>query len=130
MSSPSRPDPGLLAALSEVGGSLLGALHHRLELAGLELDEARERLLPTLAAALAVVLLFGGATAALTAWVAVALWPAWGAWVLLGIAVVYALAGALALQWLRARLRRAPPLLADTLAELARDAAALRGRAG
>lgn len=129
MSSPSRPEPGLLAALSEVGGSLLGVLRNRLELAGLELAEARERLLLTLVAALAVVLLAGGAVAALTAWVAVALWPALGAWVLAAIAAAYAVAAAATLQWLRGRLRDAPPLLAATLAELEQDAAALRGGA-
>lgn len=122
-----RPDPGLLEAVSSVGASLLGLLRNRLELAGIELAEARERLVFTLVAVLAAVLLFGGAVVALTAWVAVALWPMLGATVLACIAAVYAVAGAASLWWLRGKLQGASPLLGDTLAELRNDAAALRG---
>ena len=120
-------DPGLLDAVARVGSSLIGMLHSRLELATLELGEARERLLLTLVASLAAVLLLAGAVVALTAWLAAALWPTLGHAVLGWIALAYGAAGIGLLWWLRARLRAAPPLLADTLAELQKDALMMRG---
>ena len=124
----SRADtPGLLDALARLGGSLFGMLQNRLELASLELAEARERLVFTLVASFAAVLLLGGAVVALSAWIAVALWPTLGHAVLGWLALAYALAGGGLLVWLRARLRSDPPMLADTLAELRADAAFMRG---
>jgi uncharacterized membrane protein YqjE len=73
------------------------------------------------------VLLFWGAVAALSAWVAVALWPTLGHAVLGWIALAYALVGGAVVWWLRAKLRNDPPMLADTLAELRSDAAFMRG---
>jgi uncharacterized membrane protein YqjE len=72
--------------------------------------------------------MLGGAVALLTAWIAVALWPALGAAVLAWLALAYALGGAALLWWLHQRLRTEPKLLAETVAELQRDAAALRGQ--
>lgn len=126
----SRVEPGLLEAVSRVGGSLIGLLQNRLELASLELDEARENLVLTLVAALAAGLLLAGAVIALSAWIAFALWPLFGQAVLGWIALVYALAGIGLIGWMRNRLKRAPPLLGDTLTELKRDAALMRGDGG
>jgi uncharacterized membrane protein YqjE len=123
----SRDGAGLLDAVTRVGASLFGIVQNRLELASLEVGEAGARLATTLVLGLAAVLLLGASVAALSAWVAVALWPALGAAVLAWLALAYAVAGAALSWWLRERLRRAPPLLADTLAELRRDAALMRG---
>ncbi|HEY8706673.1 MAG TPA: phage holin family protein [Burkholderiaceae bacterium] len=123
----SRDDPGLLDALTRLGASVVGTLRSRLELASLELGDAGRRLVVAIVACVAAVLLLGGAIAVLTAWVAVALWGTLGHAVLGWIALAYALAGAAILGWLRAHWRRAPPLLADTLAELRNDAALARG---
>ena len=124
----SRSDePSLLDALSRLSGSLFAMLQNRLELASIELGEARGRLVFTLVASFAAVLLLGGAIVALSAWLAVALWSTLGHAVLGWIALAYGLAGAGLLWWLRARLRTDPPLLADTLAELRTDAAFMRG---
>lgn len=120
--------PGLLDALTRLGASLAGALGHRIELAGIELGEARGRLVAALVVSLGAVLMLGGAVALLTAWVAVALWATLGAAVLAWLALAYALGGAALLWWLRRRLHAEPGLLADTVAELKRDAAALRGQ--
>jgi uncharacterized membrane protein YqjE len=119
-------EPGLLDALSRLAAQLFGMAQSRLELASLELGEARTRLMWMLIASFAAVLLFGGAVAVLSAWVAVALWPTLGHAVLGWIALAYALAGGGAVWWLRTRLRNDPPLLADTLAELRNDAAFMR----
>ena len=119
----SRDGPGLLDALARVAGSVFGMLQNRLELASIEIGEAGERLVFTIVASVAAVLLFGGAIVALSAWVAVALWPTLGHTVLVWIALAYGLAGAGLLAWLRAKRRRDPPLLAETMAELHADAA-------
>lgn len=118
---------GLLDALGRIGGDLFGMLQNRLELASIELGEAGARLVLTIVASFAAVLMLGGAVAALSAWLAVALWPTLGHAVLGWLALAYFVAGAGLLWWLRARLRNSPPLLADTLAELRVDAALLRG---
>jgi uncharacterized membrane protein YqjE len=125
----SRDDPGLLDAVARVAGSVFGMLQNRLELASIEIAEAREQLVFTIVASFAAVLLLGGAVVALSAWIAVALWPALGQSVLVWIALAYGLAGAGLLVWLRAKLRGDPPLLAETLAELRTDAALMRGDA-
>ena len=119
--------PGLLDRLSRLLGRVFGMAQSRLELASLELGEARDRLVVMLIASFAAVLLIGAAVAVLSAWVAVALWPTLGHAVLGWIALVYGAAGAALLVWLRRRMRDDPPLLADTLAELRQDAAHLRG---
>lgn len=119
-------DLGLLDAVSRFGGSLFGMLRDRLELASIELSEARGRLVMTLAASIGGVLLLGGAVIALTAWIAVMLWPTLGHAVLGWIALAFGLSGVGLLLWLRAILQAAPPLLADTLAELQKDAMTMR----
>ena len=124
-----REAPGLLDALTRLGGSVFAMLQNRLELASLELGDAGGRLVLTIVASFAAVLLFGGAVAALSAWIAVTLWPTLGHAVLGWLALAYAAAGAGLLAWLRARLRHAPPLLADTLAELRKDAELMQGDA-
>jgi uncharacterized membrane protein YqjE len=125
----SRDDPGLLDAVARVAGSVFGMLQNRLELASIEIAEAREQLVFTIVASFAAVLLLGGAVVALSAWIAVALWPTLGHTVLVWIALAYGLAGGGLLMWLRAKLRNDPPLLAETLAELRTDAALMRGDA-
>lgn len=125
----SRDDPGLLEALTRLAGSLFGMLQSRLELASIELGEARARLVFTLVAAFAAALLLAGAALALSAWIALALWATLGYAVLGWIAIVYLVAGVGVLLWLRGRLRSHPPLLADTLTELRNDAAFMRGDA-
>ena len=123
----SQNEPGLLDALARFGGSVFGMLQNRLELASVELGEAGSRLVLTIIASFAALLLLGGAVAALSAWVAVAWWGTLGHAVLGWLALAYFAAGTGVLWWLRARLRNSSPLLADTLAELRVDAALLRG---
>jgi uncharacterized membrane protein YqjE len=128
MTRPPGDEPTLIDALRRVGASLFATLQHRLELASIEVGEAGGRLVFTLVASIAALGLFGGAVFALSAWVALALWPTLGPAVLGWIALAYALAGAGLVWWLLARLRAYPPLMADTLAELRNDTAFMRGR--
>ncbi|MGE5115255.1 MAG: phage holin family protein [Betaproteobacteria bacterium] len=121
--------PGLLYALQRLAGTSVALLRSRLELASLEVGEAQERFVLTLVAGIAAGLLFVAALTALSAWAALAAWDRLGPSVLGLLALVYAVLGIAVLVWLRARLRSAPPLLADTLDELRQDAQRLRGGA-
>ena len=121
MTRSSRDEPSLIDSLQRVGASLFATLQHRLELASIEAGEAGAKLVFTLVASIAALGLFGGAVFALSAWIALALWPSYGHAVLGWIALAYALAGVGLVWWLRARLRAYPPLMADTLAELRND---------
>ncbi|MEO8059788.1 MAG: phage holin family protein [Burkholderiales bacterium] len=121
--------PGLLDALGRFGANVFGMLQNRLELASIEIGEAGARLVLTIIASFVAVLLLGGAVAALSVWLVIALWPTLGHAVLGWLALAYFIAGGGLLWWLRERLRHSPPLLADTLAELRIDAALLRGEA-
>ena len=125
--SSSNDEPGLLDALTRMRGSLFGVVQTRLELASIEVGEAGARLVVTLISSFAVVLLLASAMLALSAWVALTLWPTVGNSVLGWIALAYVAVGAGLLMWLRARLRREPPLLAETFNELRHDAALMRG---
>lgn len=128
MNRPPGDEPHLLEALQRVAATLFATLQHRLELASIEVGEASGKLVFTLVVSVAALGLFGGAVFALSAWVALALWPTIGHSVLGWIALAYALAGGGVVWWLRARLRAYPPLMADTLAELRNDTAFMRGR--
>jgi uncharacterized membrane protein YqjE len=123
----SRSEPGLLDAGLRVVGNVFAMLQNRIELASLELGEAGDRLVTAIIASFAVVLLVFGALAALSAWVAAALWDSVGLAVLGWLALAYGAAAAVLIVWLRAQLRDAPTPLAETLAELAKDVAAIRG---
>lgn len=127
MNSGRGSDPGLLDALRQLSGTALGMAQSRLELASLELGEARDRLLTTLVAAFVAALLSAGAVLALCAWLLVMLWDRFGYGMLAVLALACLAAAVLLLLWLRARLRAEPALLADTLRELQHDARALRG---
>lgn len=123
----SRDQNGLLESLASVGANLFSIVQNRIELAGIELAEARTRLLVMAASAFAAALLFCAAAITLTAWIAALLWPVLGSAVLGWITLVYALVGAGILLWLRGKLRTDPPILGDTRAELKADAAYMRG---
>ena len=123
---PPVDEPNLIDALARVVGSVLATLHHRIELASIEVGEAGGRLALALVAGLAVLGMFCAAVVTLSVWLAFALWPTLGGAVLGWIALGYALVGAGLLLWLRARLRAFPPLLSETIGELRNDAVFMR----
>jgi uncharacterized membrane protein YqjE len=112
-------------ALIRFAAGATALLQIRAEQASLELAQARAQLARWAGWGLAVAVLALLALGTASAWLAVLLWDRWGAATLLLLALVY---GAAAL-WMLLRLRReidsAPPLLAQTLQELARDREAL-----
>ena len=128
MSRLPQDDPGLIEALRRLGSNLFGTVRHRLELASLEIGEAGDRLVFTLVVSIAGLGLLLLAVVALSAWLALALWPTLGYAVLGWIALAYALAGGGLLWWLKARMQSYPPLMQETLAELHNDAVFMRGK--
>ena len=120
------PQPETSGTLRRLGGSLLSMLRTRLELIGIDIAEEKERLLLTLFVGLAGMLFGLMALVTLTALVAATFWDSYRWQALAGLTAVYAL-GALACGWKAwSAIRHAPAIFATTIAELEKDAEALK----
>lgn len=119
-----------LDGLRRLAAASTGLLLTRAEFAALELAQARAQLMRWVVMALAVSLLALLGLIGLSAALVVAMWPQWGWATPVALAGVYlAAAAALAARLLR-QIREAPPMLSQTLDELAKDRAALVAGAG
>lgn len=121
---------GLRGALAQLGGSVVGLLRTRLELAALELDEERDRAIDALILVHVATLAFAFALLTASALVVVLFWDSYRIAALVGMTLVYLAIGAVA-AWRFTR--RRPPgdrPFAGTLAELERDRKWLTGEAG
>jgi uncharacterized membrane protein YqjE len=108
-------------ALRRLPAALVTLLLSRAEFATLELAEARSRflrwiVLALLGAVLAMLALIVG-----SALLTVALWPHFGWGTLVALALIYTLLAAWVFRTLAVEHAAAPPLLSDTLRELASD---------
>lgn len=120
--SDSRSGPALMRVLA----TLLGMGQTRLELAGVELAQARQSLLRVLVwGVLAVLLAVVGSVFAGAALV-YALWPVHPVLALLVVGGVYAALAFLAYTRMTGQIELSPPLFEATVAELGRDKAALQ----
>ena len=125
-----QPAPSFSEAATNLGVRALGFANTRLELAGVELAEARARLVRSLLliglALLFALLALVVASVGVIAW----FWDTSRFTAIIVLALVYAIAGAAL--WYRqvALAREAPTLFAATLDALRADAAALRPGAG
>lgn len=117
---------GAFAALRRLAAALVAASQTRLSLASVELTEERDRLLRIALLALAAAFALMLALVALSALLVVAFWDSARIAVLVALLAVYLLAGLWCALRARALARAAPALLESTLAELERDAQALR----
>lgn len=119
--------PGLVEASRRLAAALVAAGRTRIELAAVELEEARLQLVRLwIRAALTLGLLFTGSLMAVGWWLLVSD-PDDRVWIAGGLAVAFLLAGgAMAWAW-RREARSVRPWLSSSLAELALDEAALRG---
>lgn len=121
------PAPTLRDSALQIAATVVEIGHTRLQLAATEIEEARLELVRRWLAA-ACALYFGALALLLScAWLVIAA-PADHRLLVLGL--LAALFGGLAIGmawWWQAMARRARPLLAATVDELSRDAAALRG---
>jgi len=117
---------GLSRALSQLTASVVALVRSRLELLTVEFEEERERTkeLLVLAVVATVFLLF--AFVALSALVLAVFWESHPLIAILCMALAYAAVGIWAVARIKQRQRQRP--FAATLAELERDAEALRGR--
>ena len=117
----------ITAAVGRIAASLLDLARTRLELASIELQEATRRLVGYLVWALAAAVLALFALGLVVLFVLVLFWDTHRLLAVGGMAVLFALACGFAVMKLRAGLAARPPLLPATLAELRKDAAALKG---
>lgn len=113
--------------MRRLSAASLALLLSRAEFASVELAQARAQLLRWFVLALAGALLALLAVAAASAWLVVALWEHAGGFTLVALAAAFAAAAWWTLARLQREVREAPPLLAQTLQELAKDRDALAG---
>ena len=128
--TPGGSGRGLRGALTELGTSLLGLAHTRLELVTVEFDEVIERTVARLVLLLAALLSFAFALLAASTLFVVIFWDTHPIAALCAVALAYLLIGLFALWRLSARSRTGAPPFAATLAEFERDRAWLTDRFG
>jgi len=123
----SAPAGGLRQALARAGAAAVEFLHTRVDLAGLELAEERERakLQFLLAGVAAMFLAF--AVLCASALVVVVFWDTHRVAAIAGVTILHLVIGGMALQRLRAHQRSTPRPFTATLAELERDRQWLAG---
>jgi uncharacterized membrane protein YqjE len=116
-------------AWRRAGQSVLALALARAEFASVELTIAAQAGLRWLLVALAACVIAMLALIALSATIVIALWSQFGWYPLAALALLYCLATALLVGWLLRSLASARPLLWQTLAEIAKDGAAIRSSA-
>jgi len=117
---------GISGALSQLAASVTSLVHTRLELVMVEFDEERLRTKDLLVLAVIATVFFAFALIVLTVLIVYLFWDTHPVGALIGVMLVYAAIGVGAVILLRRRMQSPP--FAATLAELRRDADALRGR--
>jgi len=121
-----RPAAGLVAALSGMAATAVALLRTRLELATVEFEEERERITAMLVL-IVVATVFGCfALVALSVLVVVWLWDRSPLLAITGVTIFYVLIAAGAVLALKQHLQAHGRPFAATLAELERDAEAMR----
>lgn len=119
--------PRSIEALRRVAARAVELSLSRLGFATFELTQARDRCVRWVLLLLTCCVMFQLALLAASAALAVSLWERLGLLTLVGIALAYCGIGAAMLTLVRREIAAAPPLLAGTLAELARDREVLFG---
>ncbi|MGE5337837.1 MAG: phage holin family protein [Gemmatimonadota bacterium] len=118
-----------LDAARRLSASTVNLLLTRAQFASVELAQSRAQLMRWVGLALIGAVLALLALMALSAFLLIVFWDAAGPWSLLVLTVLYAVVGFLVVRRLQRELHYAPPLLSETLAELAQDRDAILGRA-
>jgi len=120
----------ITAAAGRIAANVLDLARTRLELAAIELQEGAHRLFGYLAWAMAAAVLALFALGLVVLFVLVLFWDTHRLAAVGGMAVLFILGTLFAAMKLRTGLAARPPMLPATLAELRKDAAALKGEAG
>ena len=121
-----RPAAGLAAALSGIAATLVALLRTRLELATVEFEEDRERIKVMLVLIVIATVFACFALVALSALVVVWLWDRYPLAAIAGVAIFHALIAAGAVLALKQQVQAHGRPFAASLAELERDADAMR----
>ena len=114
-----------LEGLRRLSAASVSLLLTRAEFASLELAQGRVQFMRWLGMALAAAVLGMLCLIAMSAAVVLALWPQWNWATLALLALVYLVASAWLVRRLQREVQAAPPMLAQTLEELAKDREAL-----
>ena len=128
MSDETESPPGLIASIRAMLASAISLLATRGELAALEIGETRDRALRWAALGVVAAVLLLAALMTLSFWVAAIFWDGPRALARGVLTAAYALAAVVAARVVRREIAAAPPLLAQTRAELQKDREVLRGR--
>ena len=123
------PAPGLVASLRHLLAHVAVLLATRTELAALELQQLRARVLRWAVLIVLAAVLVLAALMTVSVWVAAVFWDGPRGWVLGLLALAYLAIAAALLLGLQRSVQRSPPLLSHTRDELLKDLDALRGRA-
>lgn len=119
---------GPLHSARQIIDSVLGIFQARLELASVELEQEKLRLLELLLRTAVLVVLGILTLVTATATIVVLFWETSPVGVLCVVTAIYAAASLGAALGLRRQLKQAPPPFAETLAEFKRDRECLLGR--
>jgi uncharacterized membrane protein YqjE len=128
MSDSRESSPGLVGSLRTFVAHAMDLLATRGQLAAIELEETRDRALRWAVLGVVGAVLLLAALMTLSLWVAALFWDGPRALALGLLTAAYAVAGFIAVRVIRHEIATAPPLLAQTRAELKKDRDALRGR--
>jgi uncharacterized membrane protein YqjE len=123
----SAPGGGLRRALARAGVALIELLRTRIELAGLEFTEERERTKLRLVLVVVATMFIGFAILCASALVVLIFWDTHRVAAIAAVTAVHALIGIGAIWRLQVSLRTAPPPFQASLAELERDRQWLMG---
>ena len=118
--------PGLRVSLRRLGVTALGALHTRLSLAGIEIEEEIQRLVGMLVLSVAALLLAALGILLFSLLMVVLFWDSYRVSAIVAMGALYVVVAALLGLRVRQMLASRPPLLAATLSELERDRDALK----
>ena len=122
------PSPGLAASLRRLVVDIAALLATRAELASLELQQTRERVLRWTAMIAVAAILLLAALVTLAVWVAAIFWDGPRGWALGLLTGAYVVAGFVLVVTVLRGMRSSPAMFAQTLAELRKDRDALRQR--
>lgn len=129
MSDPSNEpptrSPGVTGSLRSMARHAAGLLQARLSLALIELGEARDAFITIVVLAMAAIVAGSFTLIAVSAWIIIMWWESLGAWIILILALVYALLSVVLGRAAIRLIREGRLGLPQTLAELRQDRDAL-----
>jgi len=125
INEPPTRSPGVTGSLRSMARHAAGLLQARLSLALIELGEARDAFITIVVLAMAAIVAGSFTLIAVSAWIIIMWWESLGAWIILILALVYALLSVVLGRAAIRLIREGRLGLPQTLAELRQDRDAL-----